>query len=96
MKTIELNKAPAALAEAARDAVTTPLIITRKGKPYAAFLSVEDADWESIRLATNPKFRAIIERSRERQRREGGISSNEMRRRLGLPPPAKRNARKRR
>ena len=90
MKTIELSKAPAALAEAARNAVNAPLVITKNGKPYAAFLSVQDADWESIRLATNPKFRAIIERSRERHRREGGISPDEMRRRLGLKPSAKR------
>ncbi len=89
MKTIELSKAPPALAEAARDTVNTPLIITKNGKPYAAFLSVQEADWESIRLATSPKFRAIIERSRARQHREGGISPVEMRRRLGLPLRAK-------
>ena len=85
MKTIELSNAPAALAEAARDAIDTPLIITKNGKPYAAFLSVQESDWESIRLATSPKFRAIIEHSRERHRREGGITPAEMRRRLGLP-----------
>ena len=94
MKTIELKKAPSALAEAARDAVNSPLIITRKGKPYAAFFSVQDADWESIKLATSPKFRAIIERSRERHRREGGIPPDEMRRRLGLKLSAKRTPKK--
>jgi PHD/YefM family antitoxin component YafN of YafNO toxin-antitoxin module len=96
MRTIELSKAPAALAEAARATVNAPLIITRNGKPYAAFLSVQDSDWEAIRLATSREFRSIIERSRERHRREGGISSNEMRRRLGLPPRATPNRRKKR
>jgi PHD/YefM family antitoxin component YafN of YafNO toxin-antitoxin module len=94
VKTIELDDAPEALAEAARDAVNTPLIITNKGKPYAAFLSVQDADWESIRLATSPRFQAIIERSRERQRREGGISPEEMRRRLGVAPRPRRTAKR--
>jgi hypothetical protein len=42
----------------------------------------ENADWETIALSTNSQFIALIERSRERQRAEGGISSVEMRRRL--------------
>ncbi len=46
--------------------------------------TVEGPDWESISLSTNPEFMAIIERSRVRHRTEGGISSDEMRRRLGL------------
>jgi hypothetical protein len=43
-----------------------------------------DADWETESLSNNPKFLAILERSRKRLREEGGISSDEMRRRLGL------------
>ncbi len=42
-------------------------------------------DWETESLSNNPKFLAILERSRKRLREEGGISSEEMRRRLGLP-----------
>ena len=48
----------------------------------AALVSVENADLETITLSTNPQFIAMIERSRARQRAEGGISSEEMRRRL--------------
>ncbi len=44
-----------------------------------------DVDIESEKLSLNPKFIALIEQSRARQRAEGGISSAEMRRRLGLP-----------
>ena len=44
-----------------------------------------DADIEAVSLSNNPKFIALIERSRARQRSEGGISSEEMRRRLERP-----------
>lgn len=95
MKTMELSDAPAALAQAAREVVNAPLIITKSGKPYAAFLSVQDADWESIRLATSPRFQAIIERSRARHRAEGGIPPDEMRRRLGVAPPQRGTTKRR-
>ena len=49
------------------------------------------AESETVALSTDPKFIAIIERSRLRQEREGGISSDEMRRRLGLPRGKRRN-----
>jgi hypothetical protein len=39
---------------------------------------------ETLKLSTHPKFLALIERSRARQKAEGGISSDEMRRRLGI------------
>lgn len=44
---------------------------------------IED-DEETVALANNPQFLAILERSRARQKAEGGISLEEMRRRLGL------------
>ena len=40
-----------------------------------------------------PRFLAIIERSRARQKAEGGLSSDEMRRRLGLRPKPRGNGR---
>jgi hypothetical protein len=43
---------------------------------------------EMVALSTNPQFMALIERSRARHRAEGGISSEEMRRRLGLEEKA--------
>jgi hypothetical protein len=39
---------------------------------------------KTVSLGMNQKFLAIIERSRSRFQKEGGISSNEIRRRLGL------------
>jgi hypothetical protein len=41
-------------------------------------------DWETISLSTNPRFQAILERARERRRAEGGISHEELLRRLNL------------
>lgn len=84
MRTLEMAKAVAPLAEYARDVNEEPLILTMDGKPVAALVSVENADWETVTLSTHPQFIALIERSRTRQKAEGGISGTEMRRRLGL------------
>jgi hypothetical protein len=56
----------------------------RKGKPFAAVVPIRNADEETVFLSTNRKFLAIIERSRSRTKKEGAISSKELRRRLGL------------
>ncbi|MBR8829506.1 MAG: hypothetical protein DSM107014_16690 [Gomphosphaeria aponina SAG 52.96 = DSM 107014] len=44
---------------------------------------IED-DAETMAVANNQKFLAILKRSRQRQKTEGGISIEEMRQRLGL------------
>jgi hypothetical protein len=46
--------------------------------------AVSAADLETLPLGTSLEFLAIIERSRSRLKREVGISSDEIRRRLGL------------
>jgi len=84
MKTLEMSEATAPLVEYARDVSKEPMILTVRGKPVAALVSVENADWETVTLSTHPQFIALIERSRARQKAEGGISSEEMRDRLGL------------
>lgn len=84
MKRLDITQATAPLAEYARDAGSEPIIVTRGGKPIAALVPIENADWETVTLSTHPQFLALIERSRTRQKAEGGISSAEMRRRLGL------------
>jgi len=45
---------------------------------------------ETVSLSNNPKFIALVERSRARQKKEGGISIQEMRRRLEKPKDLKR------
>ena len=84
MKTLELTEATASLADYAKGLDQEPLILLTDGRPFAALLTIDDADWETVSLSNNPKFQAIIARSRQRLREEGGISGDEMRRRLGL------------
>ena len=88
MKTLDIAKATASLAQYAREVGDEPIVLTDAGRPVAALVSVEEADLESLALSTHPEFLDLIERSRARYRAEGGISSAEMRRRLGLQEAA--------
>jgi hypothetical protein len=87
MKKVDISEATAPLADYAEDPERMPVIVTRQGKPIAAVVALEDVDWESVALSTNREFIALIEESRRRQRLEGGISLDEMRRRLGVTRP---------
>lgn len=82
MKVIRTEDAKKSLSEYA--ASEEAVVVTIDGKPVAALMPLEDADMETISLSTNPKFLRIIERSRKRQRKEGSVSSDVMRRRLGI------------
>ena len=84
MRVIEKTEATAPLAEYMAEVEKEPLIVTSKGKPIAALVPIENADLETVSLSTSRKFLELIERSRARQHAEGGISSDEMRRRLGV------------
>lgn len=84
MKIIELSEAKSSLAAYANEVSGEPLVIAVDGKPVAALVSLENTDFETISLSMNPQFMSLIERSRARQQREGGISSKEIRQRLGV------------
>ena len=84
MKTIEIDDARDSLAKYARHEESLPIVVTDHGRPVAALFAVPNADMETVSLSTNPKFLALIERSRERQTKQGGISSGEIRTRLGM------------
>ena len=93
MKKLAVSKASEPLSDYVRQVDEGPvLVLTERGKPIAALISMRNLDPESLALSMNSRFMEIIERSRRRHEREGGISSDEMRRRLGLPP--KRSRRK--
>jgi hypothetical protein len=79
-----------ALAELAKDG---PVILTRNGKPLAAVKDLSGSDWESVSLANNARFLALIEESRQSYREEGGIRLDDLRKELGLK--GKPGARKR-
>lgn len=93
-RTVELAEATLSLAEYVEHIDDDVLIVMRDGHPIAAMVALPNADAEmvalpnadaeTVALSHNPHFRAIIERSRARQTHEGGITSAEMRRRLGI------------
>jgi len=84
VKTIDVSKATLPLADYAKEALKEPVIVTVKGKPLAALVSIRNADVETVSLSNNQQFLDLIERSRSRQKSEGGFSTEEMRRRLKL------------
>jgi hypothetical protein len=70
------------------------VILTRRGKPLAALRDLSGEDWESVSLANNPRFRALIDESRRSYRVEGGVSLEEVRRQLELKKTAGKRPRK--
>ncbi|MBI1784272.1 hypothetical protein HYR69_03935 [Candidatus Sumerlaeota bacterium] len=83
MKSVDIAQATAPLADYAQEAAGETLVVTAGGEPIAALVPIHNADLETVRLSDDPRFIALIERSRAQQKSEGGISSAEMRRRLG-------------
>lgn len=88
MKLIESVEAVGTLAEYASNIQQGPVIVTQQGRPIAALVPIENTDLETVSLSTNPQFLDLIERSRKRVQAEGGISSDEMRRRFQSNPRA--------
>jgi len=82
MKVIENADATATLAEYAAEIASGPVIVTSQGQPVAALVPIENTDLETASLSTNRQFIDLIERSRASVRAEGGIPSEEMRRRF--------------
>lgn len=94
MKTLEIGKATGSLAQYAKAVRKGPVIVTRRGRPLAALMPIENTDVETATLSTHPQFLALIERARVRYQKQGGISSSALRRRLDLKPAPSRRRRK--
>ena len=90
MKSVEVSKATLPLSDYTEEVKKGPVVITKEGRPVAVLVSIPNADIETVSLSNNPKFIALIERSRARQKSECGISPEEMRRRLERPKKSAR------
>lgn len=84
MKTIDLNDASAPLSEYARNLGSEPLLVTEGGRAVVALMPVEEEDLDTLSLGSNPRFVAILERARAQRRAGQGLTSEEVRRELGL------------
>jgi hypothetical protein len=84
MRTIELSEV-AVLIPLLQSGRSEPLFVTQDGQTVAAIVPANEEDAESLLLSINPQFEAILERSQQRLESEGGITSAEVRQRLGLP-----------
>lgn len=84
MKSIAVEGRTVTVKELMKMAKSEPVVLTQRGQPVCAVVEVDDLDLEAWSLGNNPQFLALLERSRERLRKEGGIPLAEVRRRLGL------------
>ena len=84
MNVVPLEKTNLTLPDAAAMARSGTVILTKNGKPLAAIKHLTGLDWESLALADNPRFQALIEESRRAYRNEGGLSLAEVCQELGL------------
>jgi PHD/YefM family antitoxin component YafN of YafNO toxin-antitoxin module len=85
VKTLELSHATAPLLQYAKENSKEPLVLTRKGRPVAALIQIEDVDWETVSLCGNPQFIAMLEDARAQHRAGLGIPIEELRKEFGLP-----------
>jgi prevent-host-death family protein len=59
-------------------AKTSPVVVTKNGKPAAVLVSVSDQDdLDSILLACSPRFQKLLERSNRQIDKSGGIPHDE-------------------
>src|SRR5438876_8004984 len=92
MNKVELEETNLTVPDLAELAKSGTVILMRKGRPLAAVKQLSGTDWESISLANNPRFLALIEESRRSYRQQGGISLDEIRRQFGLTAKRRRRA----
>ncbi len=84
MKTLKMTEATGELASYAEQVRREPLVVTDHGKPVMALMPIENADLETVTLSTDPRFIAMIERSRALYKPGTGIPLQEIRRKYAL------------
>jgi len=88
MKRVELSKATKPLRDYAERADQELVVVTARGKPVAAVISLAGIDEESLAVSTDRGFGQLVQRSRERREREGGVSATEVRKLVQSMPSA--------
>ena len=96
MRTVEISEAADSLPKYGRGKRGETWVLMRRGRPVAAVVPLDDEDYFSMRLANDPRFIALIERSRASYKATGGISLAEMPRKYGVPKPRRRSASRKR
>ena len=86
IRTVDIADAIQTLAEYTRQLDGGPIVVTSGGQPLAAVVPMQDADLETVSLSMDPQFMEIIQRSRARGEREGGIAADEVERKFGHRP----------
>jgi hypothetical protein len=84
LKILPLEETTLTVPELAEMVKDGPVVLTRNGQPWMTVKDASGSDWESISLASNPRFMALIEESRRSYREKGGIRLDDLRRELGL------------
>jgi len=83
VKTIEMDDVAASLSSLVRQARAEPIVITVRGKAVAALTAIDtNTDLENLLVNNDPRFQALIERSRARNPAGTGLSTAEVRRQL--------------
>jgi antitoxin (DNA-binding transcriptional repressor) of toxin-antitoxin stability system len=97
MRTVDISQAADSLPEYGRRKRGETWVLTRRGRPVAAVVPLDDEDYFSMRLANDPRFIEMIERSRAGYKATGGVSLAEMRRKYRVPAkPRRRSASRKR
>ena len=81
MKVVALGEAKNALSAYVDQAQQDRVLVTRHGRPAAIIIGVEGEDFEDLMTRAEPKFWQMIEARRKAAKT---VSSEEMRRRLGV------------
>jgi hypothetical protein len=84
MKVIALETTPLTVRELAALAKNEAIVITESGKPIVSVKDVTGSDWESVALASNPRFQVLIEESRRAYQEQGGVGIDKLRQELEI------------
>jgi hypothetical protein len=85
MKRIAIEECTLSVQDLVQIAEAETVVLTRQGTPILGIVGVDEDEVEAWSLGSNPDFLALMERFRERGRREGGIALEEVRCQLGIP-----------